>query len=287
MEPLFALLTDQQVHIYRLVLDASDIPYKISRQPSGWVIEIPQSQRSAAIDAVRLYLDENAEPLPRKRQSLFGGTRTFSAGYVVVALVALNGALQPGFERNVFIETYGADARAILDGQLYRCVTALLFHANWAHLLANAAGLLIFGTAVAASAGWGVGWLLIVLSGAGGNLLTALWYRESHLSIGSSTAVFAAVGLCAAFSILLHLRQKEGIRRAWLPIAAGVALLGFMGASPNSDLMAHLFGFCCGLAGGLFFAWRFPHRLPWQVQLPALLVLVLVVGASWIAGYRG
>jgi membrane associated rhomboid family serine protease len=286
MEPLFARLTNQQLNIYRLVLDASGIPSRATRRPTGWVMEIPRTHRASAITAIRLYIKENAGAPPLKRLPASGGLKTFSAGYVTAALVALNLALRSGFERNLFIQIYGADAAAILDGQLYRCVTALLFHADWAHLTANAVGLLVFGTAVAVAAGPGIGWLLILLCGAGGNLLTALWYGEGHISIGASTAVFASVGLCSAFTVVLHLRQKDGLRRAWLPMAAGLALLGFVGASPNADLLAHLFGFGCGLAIGVLFAWRIAKRLPWQIQLPAFLVLVGMVGASWIAGMQ-
>ena len=284
MEPVFALLNEQQVNAYRLVLDASGIPYSVTRNPRGWVIEIPRVHRPAALEAVRLFLRENAEPAPGKKPSAIHRRKTFSAVYVVLCLVVIHGALHPGFEKKVFVEAYGADAAAILHGQLYRCTTALLFHADWAHLASNAAGLLIFGTAVAAVAGGGVGWLLIVLCGAVGNLLTALWYGGGHLSIGASTAVFSAVGLCAAFTFNMHLGREGGLRRAWLPVAGGLALLGFMGASPDTDLLAHLFGFASGLGFGALFAWKVPARLPWQVQLAAALVLVLLVGASWMAG---
>jgi rhomboid protease GluP len=286
MELLFARLTDQQLNTYRLVLDASGIQYRATHRATGWVIEIPRSQRPTAIEAIRLYIQENAEPRARKRLPVSGGLKTYSAGYAVVVLITLHGALQSGFEHNVFVQAYGADSTAILDGQLYRCITALLFHADWAHLSANALGLLVFGTAVAVTAGWGIGWLLILLCGAGGNLFTALWYGQGHLSIGASTAVFASVGLCAAFTIARHLRQKDSTRRAWLPLAAGLALLGFMGASPNTDLLAHLFGFACGLVLGVLFAWKVPNRRPWQAQLCAVIILAVLVGASWIAGMQ-
>jgi membrane associated rhomboid family serine protease len=286
MALVFAHLSDQQVRTYQLVLDASGILYQTLRRPSGWNVTVPRSQRQAAVTAVRLYLQENHTFPPSKSLLISRYPRTFSAFYIVLCLITLHAALQSEFEHEVFVKAYGADAAAILSGQLYRCITAMLFHADWAHLVANAAGLLLFGTAAAAVAGWGIGWLLILVCGAGGNLLTAIWYGQGHLSIGASTAVFAAVGLCSSFAFSRHRREKETIRQAWLPIAGGLAFLGFMGASKGTDLLAHLFGFCCGLAGGAVFSWRVPHRLPCQAQWGAAALLVLLVAGSWALGMQ-
>ena len=91
----------------------------------------------------------------------------------------------------------------------------------------------------------------MLLAGALGNGMNALWYRTGHLSIGASTAVFGAVGILAATQLTL---DKTAGPRPWLeraaPVVGGLALLGMLGASPHSDLLAHLFGLFAGILGG-------------------------------------
>jgi membrane associated rhomboid family serine protease len=287
MGPLFARLSTRRVHTYRLVLSASRIPHKVVRRRDSWSIEVPAAYRPAAVSAIALYLDENA---PRRSDSppvqTTYGTRTYSAIYPLLALLTIHWIISSEFERRLFIAAYGADSDAILSGELYRCVTALLFHVDWAHLLANMAGLALFGTVVATVYGWGVGWLLIVVAGGAGNLLNAIWYQHNHLSVGASTAVFAAVGLCAVMAFAMQIRRSVRLWRAWIPLGGGVALLAFLGAAPHTDLMAHLFGFLVGLACGGLYAWRMPYPMSRPVQVAAFLVTLGLVGGSWVMGLR-
>lgn len=212
---------------------------------------------------------------------------TWSALYIAPVLAVIHWAIRPGHEHRVFAEHLGADARLIVGGEIYRCVTALFLHQDWPHVVNNMAGAILFGTVVASVCGWGVGWLMILLSGAFGNLLTALWYERAHLSIGASTAVFGALGLCVALNLWRTARNARPSWRMWLPLAGGLALLGFLGGSPHSDLMAHLCGFACGLLiGGVYGLVR---RTPWDVpiQFGAAGVGMAIIALSWIWGVAG
>jgi membrane associated rhomboid family serine protease len=119
--------------------------------------------------------------------------------------------------------------------------------------------------------------------------MTALWYRTGHLSIGASTAVFGAVGILAATQLTL---DKTAGPRPWLeraaPVVGGLALLGMLGASPHSDLLAHLFGLFAGILVGLV-AGRVMHRSqrssPW-VQIGCALLTVGIVLGSWGLAFR-
>lgn len=284
MRPLFAHLSAQQAQTYDLILSADAIPHRLQSKNTGWQIDVTDTHRPTAIRAVSLYLQENRPEVAQHRAPEFHSERTWSALFVALFLLILHWAIRSGYERQVFITTYGADAQGILAGQLYRCITALLLHVDWPHVVSNAAGLALFGTAVASCCGWGVGWLLILIAGGCGNFLTALWYQEAHLSVGASTAVFAAVGLCAALTLGRKLKRTNRSWRTWVPLAGGLALLAFMGAAPATDLMAHFFGFAAGAALGGVYIWRVRHVLAWPLQLSAAGLALTLIVASWIWG---
>ena len=80
--------------------------------------------------------------------------------------------------------------------------------------------------------------------------MNALVQQAGHRSVGASTAVFGAVGILAALSLV---RYRHHLQRRWpLPVAAALALLAVMGTEgKNTDLGAHFFGFVYGFFLGL------------------------------------
>jgi len=186
------------------------------------------------------------------------------------------------------ISTFGADARQIMDGDVYRCVTALLLHNDISHLLANLVGTLLFGTLVSGYCGWGIGWLLIVLSGALGNGLTALWYGGQHLSIGASTGIFAALGICAVMAFWRRYQHHGQRGRSWLSLAGALALLGWLGSSPRSDLAAHLFGLTAGFGFGALCLWGLDRPTSRPLQTASFfLTVALLLGSCWWGYAKG
>lgn len=291
MQPLFARLTSTKVQTYSVVLSAVGIAHRVSWKGSGWSIAVEPEQRAAAVEAVSLYLKENP-PRPARQQTLIAkGVRTHSALYIAAILALIHILIPPGTEHDRFVSRFGADAAHIVAGDLYRCATALLLHADIPHLLGNLAGLIIFGTATASLCGWGLGWAMILATGIAGNLVTAWWYGHDHLAIGASTAVFGAMGICTALSLWNDRHPAsygtQRLWRRWMPLAGGLALLGLLGTSPHADLMAHLSGFGLGLAmggAGVLMSRHLAYRTPAWLQWTAAVAATAVVALCWLRG---
>jgi membrane associated rhomboid family serine protease len=281
MGRLFANLAEETAKTYELVLTAGHIPHKTESTDRLFYIDVDPRHRSAACRAIARYLKDNKSFRAKAPVSLSPPAhKTWSAVFVALFLVAVHWAIGPGDIRLNFVQSFGADAGHILAGQLFRCVTALLLHTDTLHLLTNVFGIVIFGTAVASYCGWGVGWLMILLAGAAGNLMTAGWYGQAHLSIGSSTAVFAAVALSAVLMSRIFSKRYERSWRSWMPVVGAMALVGMMGVAPHTDFAAHLLGFVSGfLFGVVYNCWFQPATRPMQFFC-AFLSAVLVAGCS-------
>jgi rhomboid protease GluP len=177
-----------------------------------------------------------------------------------------------------------ASASEILHGQWWRVFTALTLHADVLHVVGNVIACLIFVSAVGRWLGPGLGALLIVGAAAGANGLTALWHRAGFVSVGASTATFAAIGLVAGLQLVR--RWRHGVRYAWLPLGAALGLFAMLGVGPNADVGAHLFGLSVGAAAGAGVAaagWRAPGRIG-QALLIAVVSAVLV--GAWMLAFR-
>jgi rhomboid protease GluP len=291
MRPLFSGLSAERVQIYTLVLTASGIAHQVNQQNANWFISVHIHHRGAAVEAIGLFLKENPAQFIQGQVGFISSGNTYSAGYIVAILLLIHILIGPGKELQVFVAAFGADADRILDGEVYRCATALLFHSDFQHLAGNLVGLVIFGTVTASQCGWGIGWLMILATGIAGNLITALCYQQNHLAIGASTAVFGAVGICSAIQLRCRFwNTNEKFELSWrkgMPLIAGFALLGLLGTSPHADLMAHLAGFAVGLvvgyAAGLK---RNPplNKLSFWVQLTAAVLAFGVMTGAWLQG---
>jgi membrane associated rhomboid family serine protease len=121
-------------------------------------------------------------------------------------------------------------------------------------------------------AGQGFGLCLTIAGGLLGNLMNVLvrslplWPGPppGGLSLGFSTALFSALGTLCLFNAADALRGfagsggRELARKSIAPLAAGLALLGFLGGGgeARTDYVSHVCGFVCGLLLG------FPALLP-------------------------
>jgi membrane associated rhomboid family serine protease len=193
------------------------------------------------------------------------------------------------------------DAR-ILHGEWWRCFTALTLHGGVEHLVSNL-GLAVFAFAFAFSRfGTGAGLLGTVLGGAMGNLLNAFAHAaKPHASLGSSTALFASLGLLAGGELAARLMHRA-TRTGWqllVPVGAGLAFLSLYGGAGsnrdgtpimdtgNVDLMAHLFGLVAGLVlGSVLFGAGLRRGARAWVQAVCGGAVIVVLAAAWMAASR-
>ena len=141
-------------------------------------------------------------------------------------------------------------------GEWWRPFTALFLHADLGHLAGNLLAGMVFATLVARSVGPLRGWAMILGCGTLGNIITSrITYPEPFVSLGASTAVFAALGILSGLGIVETLRDRA--RLPWVrisaPFLAGIILLGWLGGDhgARTDVLGHVFGFSSGLLAGV------------------------------------
>lgn len=271
-------------HDRALVLQAMGIPCVIADGPrNAALLLVPPGDLERARAQLRLY---EAENLVRdaggadwqRHGSGIPGAAAY-AGVLVLAFV-----LQSRYWRGVdWLEAGALDGLAVRHGEWWRVVTALTLHADAGHLAANLVFGVFFGVFAGQYLGAGLAWATIVAAAAAGNAADILLLPPSHQAIGASTAVFAALGLVAAFVWLTEARRALGWARRWAPIVGAVVLLAYIGTGDSqTDAVAHLTGFAAGFAAGAGLGLRPPRlaRSRWlQAGLGAL--AAAVVAACW------
>lgn len=285
MIELYENLSKKEAELCSLVLDASFISHRVRRRGRGLSILVDEHNYEAARETMAAYFVENRieHPFPAPAEE------DADHAYAGIWMAAFLGAIHvyvsnTGYVRDIW-DQFGASAARINDGEWFRTVTALMLHADAVHLAGNMAGMAIFGTAVAQVAGWGVGFLLILLAGAAGNFLNAMMMHAGHLSIGASTAVFAAVGILSAHQFVRRRKTSGRRARAWIPVFGGIALLGILGTGERVDLGAHLLGFAAGIGTGVLYGILGPGRTDERIQWVCACAASGIIVFAWVAGY--
>jgi membrane associated rhomboid family serine protease len=243
----------ETVEGWALVLMAAGLHAAVVRGEPLWTLVVDAAEVDAAL------VEFDAADREQRRRALepehapeYGRTRI---GIVLAVAPLLFFAWTGPYDRDaIWFAAGSADAEAILDGELWRSVTALTLHSDVLHVLANALSICLFATLLFRSVGPGVGTLVVLAAGASGNLLNALLHMRDHVSVGASTAVFGSIGALCGLQFARRWRVRRlRLRRggAWLPLAAGLGLLAMIGtAGERTDISAHFLGLVCGVPFG-------------------------------------
>lgn len=281
-----------------LVVAAMDLPHWIVREGRTYVLFVEEQARERAVAAVAEFEAEERErpsvPEPEPMEiPLVAVAGTLGAMAFFFWLQSVTpGAVARG----------SADDSLILAGKWPRIFTALTLHGDSEHLISNVSlGAFAFAF-VFARFGVGAGLLGTVLGGGLGNLLNAVAHMNGpHSSIGSSTALFASLGLLAGAEIAARLMHRA-TRSAWqllVPVGAGLAFLALFGgggANPDGspvndagrvDVMAHLFGLAAGVVlGAVMFAAGLKMGASRMTQILCGAGAVTLLVAAWALAWR-
>ncbi|HAS84387.1 MAG TPA: hypothetical protein DCS43_17380 [Verrucomicrobia bacterium] len=295
-EQTFAPESPQQTLEWITVLSAASIPYRLSQQNRQWRLHLSVNQAEKAWSEIVAYELDRGTPCPDipscAQADLDARPAIWTAFWMVHILLLFYIWLGPFDPANPLHLAASGGGVALSTGEWWRMLTSLTLHADAVHLLANILFLFFIGQAVIRETGRGAG-ICLLLAAAGLGNLTAAWIAPStQRSVGASTLCFAALGIISLYQSHAILKRHQGWRRvwkqAWIPLAAGIALLGMTGTDPSSDLAAHLTGFAAGVLTALATV-RFRsriQRLPPSVQWTLTALAATLITVAWTLAYR-
>jgi membrane associated rhomboid family serine protease len=261
-----------------LVLASAGLRAVAHRAGDAWLVLAASPDLTAAREVLATWERENA-PRPASPDRADHGS-TWVGVWTAAVLLALHALAGPlGSSRSALAGA--AHARKMLAGEWWRALTALTLHVDLPHVAGNALAALVFGSYLGHRIGPGVALGLAVAAGTLGNVANALYHGPSHRSVGASTALFGVIGVLAGIEAASRWWTGQGRRRAWLPLAAGIALLAMLGTGRGSDVGAHAFGLAFGALLGLTYGMRSLEPARASVQLTAGLGVVLALLLGW------
>jgi rhomboid protease GluP len=286
-QPVIPARSRRQAMDWSLVLASQGIETAIGTpaEERGWHLIVARPDLGRALESLRLYRQENRarrwlHPLP-------GSDLVFdsSSGVWLVLLAAFYwiDAAQLGHLRAVGM----VDSQAVQAGEWWRLFTALMLHADLAHLAVNVTtGFLLLGLAMG-TLGAGLAMLGAYAAGVCGNVAGLWLYANPHRGLGASGMVLGALGLLTAQSIVFWRTGGAGKPLVVRGLLGGGLLLVLLGLSPNpqTDVIAHVAGFLGGLVLGAVIVglparWRHSR---WTQRGAVLACLGLVLFTWWLA----
>ena len=276
-----------RVDEWGLVLSAAGIECWVRHRVDGWALIVASGDVAAAVEALDAYDRESPGDAAGVRRGSEAARSSVVVGVVVaLALVWFFAMAGARGDRSAWFERGSADAERMVAGEWWRAVTALTLHADASHLLTNAVAATVLVAALCRQTGPGVGLVLLLLAGAGGNVLTALVHQAGHVSVGASTAIFGAVGALAGLRIAGAGSEGSRSRKRWVVVAAGLALLALLGTGPDADLLAHLFGLLTGGALAFVVGLTFRPTPPTWLDWPLTLATTATLAGAWLLAFR-
>lgn len=292
MERLFKAADRRSAELVQIILASQAIPVVLAQTGAGrFDVLVAPDAKEAAIRHLDLYAKENPGQGHLERTtsipagSLPGPSFFLTPVMAAAALgiAAIHFLLTRYHLHDQAVFAFGAAPYFFGQGETFRAVTALLLHADAAHVLGNMAGLIILGSPLVRVTGPGTGSFFILAAGVTANLLSNSMGSDTRISIGASTAVMAAAGLLSSRQAIARLTKGTGTS-PWIPLASGAVIMALFSQGERTDILAHVLGFGAGAFTGLmvFPCYRIWHR---PFMEPACLILTLMImGAAILAG---
>ena len=149
-----------------------------------------------------------------------------------------------------FIETnyklilqYGQVNLFVMNGWYWQLITSMFIHVSIIHLLGNMLFLLIFGLRAEEIFNVQEYFMIYLLSGLAGNLLSLLFGPLAPPSAGASGAIFGMFGAC-----IIYFRRAFG--QSIITALLYAFFLLIISSGPDVNILAHLGGLAVGLLIG-------------------------------------
>ena len=157
-------------------------------------------------------------------------------------------------EDAVFMLEHGAmyTPRVQVSGEYYRLFTSMFLHFGFEHLMNNMLILLVMGMVLEPQLGTVKYLILYLLSGLGGNVISAGWEWMTHdyaVSAGASGAIFGIIGGLLYIAIRNRGRIGNLTERGLIFMIVLSLYYGF--TSSGVDNMAHIGGLLSGFIVGI------------------------------------
>lgn len=179
---------------------------------------------------------------------MFRSSKTFIPTYILIAANIAVYSFTSVLSGDMFttslyvIYQWGQYTPFVLEGEVWRLFTAMFIHANIVHIFGNMFFLLIFGLRAEDLFDVREYFLIYLLSGLAGGLLS-LPLAPNDFSVGASGAIFGVFGACTIY-----------FRRAIGQSIIGALMYSFvllmMNVGPGVNVLAHLGGLVAGLLMG-------------------------------------
>jgi len=270
------------------VLDAVGIENEIELDGEAYAVRVEQPAQALALHHLWQYEQERRvvrlpEPdFPIQPHAWLG------ALLYALLLLAVPVVVAQGWAPLDLYSIGVMDPAQIRAGQWWRGWTALTLHWDATHLLGNLLAGILMGHSAAQIWGNGRAWALIVFTAALANLLEAGLGGATYVSAGASTAVFAALGLIAAWSWRTRRRYAHNWMRRLVPLVAGIAVLAMLGAGEagpdttgahvegHTNVLSHALGFATGALAGIAVATERGGK--WLGKMPTWAAALLALG---------
>lgn len=272
---------------YALVILAMKQPYWLHHIGKRYYLCVKSANAEAASDQLERYHRESRGwPGIRAATIEHGASHPISLVVYAIILIGVFYAQHqfPRLDNQGMMDTIAISR----NHEWWRPITALTLHADLGHLAGNLISGICFGLLINRIFGYGLGWMLIILSGALGNLLT-LWVHlpNAHRALGASTAIFGALGILVGYAVVTHFAAKEqgAWKRSIIPILGGLTMLGLTGLTGERvDIAGHVCGFVAGLILGLAQSRAVLKKVPGKPMQAFLGGLCLIaVAIAWVA----
>jgi len=129
----------------------------------------------------------------------------------------------------------------------WRLLTAIFLHAGILHLGFNSWALLTIGRLVEHLYGPRKMFVLFIVTGVAGNMLSLWWHGPRMLGIGASGAIFGLIGVAAVYGMRRGDALGQNLRQQMMSWAIYGVVMGFL---LHADNAAHIGGFIAGAAAG-------------------------------------